>query len=145
MSGAQQYFNISQTDIVIFDLFITDLFWPQTIASADGTACQMTPPQIYSNQTTWNLKESNLELTYAPFYHWQGVPIILTKVTSAALISSYFKVNEDQIIIQYTNSSRVLKEDLNQRRLQSKYVRLVSFKLKYCYNNTLNYTKINRY
>ena len=116
ISTAQQYFNVSQTDVVIFDQFVTDLFWTQTISSVNGTACQMSPPQIDSNQTTWNLSELNLVFKYAPFYHWQGVPIIFTRISSSGIDSSNFQTNGDKIVIQYSSTSRLLVENI--RNLQ---------------------------
>ena len=118
----KKFFNTSQTDIVIFDLFVNELFWPQTIASTNGSACQMTPPQIDSTQQTWSLSESNLILNYTPFYHWQGVPIKLTSVISSGIDSSDFQINNDKIIIQYNNASRILDEIIGYRDLQSKYI-----------------------
>ena len=79
----------------------------------------MSPPQISFNQITWNLSESNLEINFAPFYHCQGVPIIITKITSLGLNSSYFQITEDKIIVKYKDSSRILNEAGNQRNLQS--------------------------
>ena len=116
---AEYCFNVSQTSFVVFDLFVTDLFWPQTIASSDNFACQMTPPQLLNSQVTWNLSESNLELNYKPFYHWQNVPIIISEVIVFGIDSTLIQVNRDEIVIQYMSNQRMLSKSLDKRYLTS--------------------------
>ena len=92
-------FNATQTPYLIFDKYITDLFWPQTKLYGDSTIWQ--PSGLIPTKTDliWNLSEAMMIFEVIPFTNWQGIPINVTSVQSSDLDNSAFTISNNKIII----------------------------------------------
>ena len=98
-------YNLSQTPFKPFDMYITDMFWPQTKQVNNSTVCQPLKPQTSDQFIIWNLNEINLEFKFVPFTQCQGVPINITFAKSSILNDTEFLVNGSSITVYsgYTN------------------------------------------
>ena len=118
-------FNATQTPYPIFDQYLTNMFWPQTIFE-NSTICQPSGLVPINTNKIWNISESNLSIEIIPFTNCQGIPIIITSVSSSNLYSSAFSINSNRIIIDFSymiNSSFRRLDSLNNltecKKLQS--------------------------
>ena len=105
-------FNATQTPYLIFDKYITDLFWPQTKLYGDSTIWQPSGPIPTKTDLIWNLSEANMKFEVIPFTNWQGIPINVTSAQSTDLDSSAFTISNNKIIIDsgygYSSTLRTL-------------------------------------
>ena len=105
-------FNATQTPYLIFDKYITDLFWPQTKLYGDSTIWQPSGPIQTKADLIWNLSEANMTFEVIPFTNWQGIPINVTSVQSSDLDNSAFTISNNKIIIDsgygYSSTLRTL-------------------------------------